>query len=81
MVDAVCPLLSLVYVLIQYRFYIPVVSVRGRLWWIFAKKSRGAWRFLLAIYEKMVYSMSSYGISIHHKHRRFYNEGVCPQDC
>ena len=40
MADAVCPLLSLVYVLIQCRFYIPVVAVRGRLWWIFAKKSR-----------------------------------------
>ena len=21
------------------------------------------------------------GFSIHNKHRRFYNEGVCPQDC
>ena len=60
MADAVCPLLSWVYVLIQCRFYIPVVSVRGRLRWIFAKKSRGAWGFLACNFQKMVYSMSSF---------------------
>ena len=30
--------------LIQCRFYIPVVAVRGRLWQFFAKKT-GAWWF------------------------------------